>query len=218
MGRPARPSRLSVRRASRTPLALASLRKRTRPAPAPRDDPIRWAARAEPPAEPKVIALDTDGLAVGKPGGEVHTLVGRTKDTRLMVVFGYSRLVGYTPDLELEPDILESIDVEDGRRFTLHLREGHKWSDGAPFTSEDFRYWWEDIANNTAMMPVGPPAPLVVDGELPEVEFIDELTVRYSWSEPNPFFLPALAGARPEFIYMPAHYLKQFHEKHADPA
>ena len=29
--------------------------------------------------------------------------------------------------------------------ITLHLREGHKWSDGAPFTSEDIRYWWEDI-------------------------------------------------------------------------
>ena len=43
------------------------------------------------------------------------------------------------------------------------------------------------------------------------------MTVRYSWSKPNPFFLPALAAATPLFIYMPAHYLKQFHERYADP-
>ena len=42
--------------------------------------------------------------------------------------------------------------------------------------------------------------------------------MRYAWSQPNPFFLPALAGARPLFIYAPAHYLKQFHERYAAPA
>ena len=134
-----------------------------------------------------------------------------------MVVYGYARLVGYNEKLELVPDILKAVDVEDGRIFTLHLRKGHRWSDGEPFTSEDFRYWWEDVANNEALSPTGPPPELFVDGELPKVEFPDPLTVRYSWSKPNPFFLPALAQATPLFIYMPAHYLKQFHESYADP-
>ena len=52
---------------------------------------------------------------------------------------------------------------------------------------------------------------------MPKVEILDEITVRYSWSKPNPFFLPALAGARPEYIYQPAHYLKRFHADFADP-
>ena len=30
------------------------------------------------------------------------------------------------------------------------------------------------------------------------------------------YFLPSLAAARPPFIYRPAHYLKQFHEKYGD--
>jgi peptide/nickel transport system substrate-binding protein len=114
------------------------------------------------------------------------------------------------------PDILKDVEVEDGRIFTLHLRRGHKWSDGEPFTSEDFRYWWEDVANNEALSPVGPPAELFVQGEPATVEIVDDLTVRYSWSNPNPFFLPALAQATPLFIYMPAHYLKQFHERYAE--
>ena len=33
---------------------------------------------------------------------------------------------------------------------------------------------------------------------------------------PNPFFLPALAGARPEPLYAPAHYLEAFHARYAD--
>jgi peptide/nickel transport system substrate-binding protein len=175
-------------------------------------------AYAGPPDEPWVVEFDeASGKTIGKPGGELHMLVGRAKDTRLMVVYGYARLVGYSAQLELEPDILKSVDVEDGRIFTLHLREGHRWSDGEPFTSEDFRYWWEDVANNEALSPVGPPPALFVDGEKAVVEFPDPLTVRYSWSKPNPFFLPALAQATPLFIYMPAHYLKQFHERYADP-
>jgi peptide/nickel transport system substrate-binding protein len=172
---------------------------------------------AEPPDEPKVVDFDATGKTIGKPGGTLHMLVARPRDTRLMVVYGYARLVGYDENLELVPDILKDVDVEDGRIFTLHLRKGHKWSDGQPFTSEDFRYWWEDVANNEALYPVGPPVDLFVDGEPAKVEILDELTVRYSWSKPNPFFLPLLAQATPLFIYMPSHYLKQFHEKYADP-
>jgi len=177
-----------------------------------------WPAAAEPPEEPRIIDLGSDSeRTVGKPGGRLHMLVARPRDTRLMVVYGYARLVGYDQDLEIVPDIVKDVEVEDGRIFTFHLRKGHKWSDGHPFTSEDFRYWWENVANNEALSPVGPPADLYVEGEPAKVEILDEHTVRYSWSKPNPFFLPLLAQATPLFIYMPAHYLKQFHEDFADP-
>ena len=78
------------------------------------------------------------------------------KDTRMMVVYGYARLVGLTPSLTFAPDILKAIDVQDGRVFTMHLRQGMKWSDGQPFTAEDFRYWFEDVASNPKLSPSGP--------------------------------------------------------------
>ena len=53
-------------------------------------------------------------------------------------------------------------------------------------------------------------------GELPRFEVVDEVTVRYTWTNPNPRFLPTLAQPRDPFIYRPAHYLKQFHEKYSD--
>ncbi|MCZ4281907.1 ABC transporter substrate-binding protein [Kiloniella laminariae] len=153
----------------------------------------------------------------GKHGGTINSLIGKAKDVRLFVVYGYARLVGYTPELEFTPDILEKMEVEDGRIFTMTLRKGHKWSDGAPFTSEDFRYFWEDVANNAELQPFGPPAELIIDGHLPTVEIIDEITVRYSWPVPNPFFLPQLASTAPLFIYQPAHYMKQFHARYNPP-
>src|SRR5262249_5555882 len=104
------------------------------------------------------------------------------------------------------------------RRFTFHLRPGHKWSDGKPFTSEDFRYWYEDVALNEKLSPTGLTQELLVDGEKPKVEFPDATTVRYTWSKPNALFLSKLAAPNPVYIYAPAHYLKQFHAKYADKA
>jgi peptide/nickel transport system substrate-binding protein len=164
------------------------------------------------PSDPEIAEPET----IGNPGGELRLLMGGPKDTRLMVVYGYARLVGYTPALKLVPDILTSLDVQDGRIFTLHLRPGHKWSDGHPFTSEDFRYWFEDVAQNTQLSPSGLPISMMVQSEVPRFEVLDDATIRYAWTRPNPLFLPNLAGADPLYIYCPSHYLKQFHEKFAD--
>jgi len=170
------------------------------------------------PAEPLVVNLAAQGLESGRYGGRLRTMVEKANGIRYMSVYGYARLVGYDTDLALKPDLLKDVTVEEGRIFTFHLRKGHKWSDGQPFTAEDFRYYWDDIANNKDLTPAGPLASLQVADELPNFEVIDELTVRYSWSKPNPSFLPLLAAARPPYIYRPAHYLKQFHEKYGDKA
>ncbi len=169
------------------------------------------------PSEPLVVDLEAKGRSFGRQGGTLRTLISRTKDVRQMVVYGYARLVGYQPDYTLAPDILAAVDVEEGRKFTLHLRPGHRWSDGMPFTSDDFRYWWENVANDPDITPSGPPDFMIVDNRMGKVTFPDEHTVVFEWQIPNPNFLPLLAQASPPFIYRPAHYLSQFHKKFADP-
>ncbi|SLN73107.1 ABC transporter substrate-binding protein [Ruegeria meonggei] len=168
------------------------------------------------PVEPLVVDLGAKGRAFGTPGGTLRTMVTRSKDIRQMVVYGYARLVGFNEKYEIVPDLLQSFENEDNRKFTLHLRDGHKWSDGSPFTSEDFRYWWDDVANNDLLSPSGPPDFLIVDGKTPTVTFPDEVTVVYEWEDPNPDFLQSLAQARPPFIYRPSAFLKQYHEQYAD--
>lgn len=169
------------------------------------------------PEKPMIVRLEDEGKSLGKHGGNLRILMAKPKDVRMMTVYGYTRLVGYTPSMEIIPDILERVDVKNGREFTLHLRKGLRWSDGYPFTTEDFRYYWEEVANNKELAPFGLSQHLLVDGQRPEFEILDELTVRYSWTLRNPNFLPALAGSSPLYIYRPAHYLKRFHLRYAQP-
>ena len=168
------------------------------------------------PKEPMVVDLAAKGRSIGRPGGEVTSLVARGRDIRYMSVQSYARLVGYTEKLALEPDILAKLENDNDQTFTFRLRDGHRWSDGHPFTTDDFRYYWEDVAHNPEISPAGIPEFMMLDGKPPRFEILDERTVRYSWDKPNPRFLSQLAGPRDPFLYRPAHYLKQFHTKYAN--
>lgn len=168
------------------------------------------------PEKPLVLTSFAGSDGPGRSGGQISILMAGTRDVRMMVVYGYARLVGFDENFNLAPDILESVDVKEGREFTLKLRSGHKWSDGAPFTTEDFRFWWEDVAMDKQVSPAGPPLDMLVDGKPPKVEVIDATTIRYTWDAPNQMFLQTQARPSPLFIYRPAHYLKQFHGKYAE--
>ena len=169
------------------------------------------------PKEPRLVTIDAStGREPGKRGGTIRTLMSEQGDLRLMTVYGYARLISYNSSLEMKPDILLAYENEGNKVFTLHLRPGHKWSDGSPFTAEDFRYQWEDIFTDKDMERGGLDPSLLANGKPPKFEVIDELTVRYTWEDPNPLFLPALAATRPLDIYSASAYLKQFHAKYAD--
>jgi peptide/nickel transport system substrate-binding protein len=172
------------------------------------------------PKAPLVVDLAARGRSIGKSGGEVVSLVGRARDIRYLSASSYARLVGYDEKLALGPDLLEKVDVADEERaFTLHLRPGHRWSDGHPFTTEDFRYFWEDVAGSKDLSPAGPPEFMLVDGKPPKFEVIGAATVRYAWDKPNPRFLPQLAAARDPFIYRPGALSQAaIHAKFADKA
>jgi peptide/nickel transport system substrate-binding protein len=168
------------------------------------------------PQEPLKIDFAAEGKVIGKYGGDLRMLMGKIKDLGQITVYTYARLVGYGPDFNFYADIAESYEVKEGREFTFKLRKGHKWSDGHPVTSEDFRYFWEDMVNNEELGREGVPSQMLVDGEPPVFKVIDEQTFSYTWKKNNPAFLPAIAAPSPLYLYRPAHYMKQFHAKYAD--
>jgi len=168
------------------------------------------------PAKPRVVNLAAMGREPGRYGGVVRTLIGGQKDIRMMTINGYARLIGLDEKLNFQPDILEAFEPVEERAFTFRIRDGHKWSDGEPLTSEDFRYMWEDVLSNKDLAKGGYDPMLLVDGKPPVFEIIDQLTVRYTWDAPNPDFLPVLAAAQPISLALPAHYMKQFHAKYQD--
>ncbi|WP_209021316.1 ABC transporter substrate-binding protein [Paracoccus ravus] len=167
------------------------------------------------PVEPRVIDLDALGRSAGQHGGTLRVLIGGQRDIRYMPINGYARLVGYDLQLNLVADILSAWEVHEGRSFTLHLRKGHRWSDGHPFTAEDFRYCWQDVILRDDLG--GMPPEMRLEGQGPDFELLDDLTLRYSWPAPLPDFLPLLAAPSPLRICMPAHYMKGFHASYASP-
>ncbi|MFK7994083.1 MAG: ABC transporter substrate-binding protein [Granulosicoccus sp.] len=163
------------------------------------------------PDNPRVVNLASMGRETGLHGGRIRMLIGRQKDIRYIPINSYSRLIGYSENLELVPDILESYEVDEGRVFTFHLRAGHKWSDGSEFTADDFEYYWNEVILNREILRGGPPASLKVNGNLARFEVLDPLTVRYSWDSPMPQFISKLAAPIPLTLMLPAAYMRQFH-------
>jgi peptide/nickel transport system substrate-binding protein len=166
------------------------------------------------PEKPSIVEIFYGGEGPGRNGGDCNMLIANARDTRLMTLYSNARLIVYDDKLTLHADILESYEAKDGREFTFKLRAGHKWSDGQPFTTEDFRYYWEDIANNKELTSGGPSVELLVEGNPPKVDIVDELTIRYTWGKPNPYFIESQARAAPLWLFRPSHYLKKFHTKY----
>jgi peptide/nickel transport system substrate-binding protein len=110
---------------------------------------------------------------------------------------------------------------DDGKVTTITLRKGLKWSDGQPFTADDFLFWYEDIYLNKDLTPA-PNAKFAINGEQGVMSKVDDVTVQYTFKSPYfmfPEFLAASSGfgsmASNGGGYAPAHYLKQFHAKYA---
>ena len=59
------------------------------------------------------------------------------------------------PDLvQVLPNVAKGLEAaSDVRSFTLYLRSGMKWSDGAPFGADDFMFWYEDVLHNEDLTP-----------------------------------------------------------------
>jgi peptide/nickel transport system substrate-binding protein len=70
--------------------------------------------------------------------------------TRLL----FTGLFDYDRTGSLRPRLATSIDTKDGKTYTIHLRQGVKWSDGQPFTSADVVYTLGLIQNDDVRSPL----------------------------------------------------------------
>ena len=125
------------------------------------------------------------------------------------------------------PLTAKSWQFSDGdKTLTINLRRGMKWSDGKPFTADDFVFWFEDLYRNKDLNPS--PSPYLTTKSGPaELEKVDTYTVRWKFKDPYWVFVSILTGptglggqAHDSHVsalggYAPAHYLKQFHPKYA---
>jgi len=130
-------------------------------------------------------------------------------------------LLNINQDLILHDYLAEAHEVsDDATVWTFHLRKGTKWSDGAPMTSEDFRFWYEDLILNREYTTAHPKwLASIVDGEVTPAEFSapDDHTLVYTFAKPNGL-LSLKGGIVRGIPAAPAHFLKPFHADYGDKA
>lgn len=170
------------------------------------------------PAEPLVV---TPRNEIGKYGGEQRGAAFGPRTGQLDTeALRMQSLLFIEPDLQsLSPNILKAYEASDDyKTWTLALRAGMKWSDGEPFTADDFVFWYEDILLNPDLTP-SVPVVYQPGGEPMTLTKIDDVTVQVEFAESNPNFDLTMSKSHwNDRMYAPKHYLQQWHIKYNDQA
>ena len=96
------------------------------------------------------------------------------------------------------PNIARGWEVSpDGKVTTVLLRRGMRWSDGQPFTADDFVFWYQDVYLNKELVPV-PLTVMTINGKPVVIEKVDASTIRFVSPEPYyalPWCSPRCGGS-----------------------
>jgi oligopeptide transport system substrate-binding protein len=114
----------------------------------------------------------------------------------------FSGLVRLDEDLNMQPDLAESWDIENGTVYTFLLREDARFHDGRAVTAEDVKYSWERSCNPATASPTASTylgdivgVQEVLEGNSEEISglsIIDDRTIRVTIEAPIPYFLSKL--------------------------
>ncbi|BCG96253.1 ABC transporter substrate-binding protein [Mesorhizobium sp. 131-2-1] len=117
-------------------------------------------------------------------------------------------------DTEPLPNLARSWDwSKDGHKLTMHLVEGAKWSDGAPFNADDIMFYWDDEVVDPNVSPLNGATPETF-GVGTTLKKIDDYTVEWTFKEAFPRqYLYAMAYGT--FCPGPSHILKPQHPKYS---
>lgn len=170
------------------------------------------------PATPMVM---TPIHSVGQYGGTLRRAQVDAQHDAIVQSFANVGLLEWdwentTPIPSLAEEFTKS---DDNRVYTFKLREGLKWSDGEPFTTEDLMFTIDDYLKNETTMPFAPFWFSDAGATTPDAEATDDLTLSITFKEPFALFEKYMAhpAVSSQFI-KPKHYLKQFHPDYTDKA
>jgi peptide/nickel transport system substrate-binding protein len=125
-----------------------------------------------------VIAISTD------PGG-LNPAITTQGGVHLVCASIFSGLVSHDFDLNPVPDLAEKWEVApDGHTYTFHLNKGATFHDGAPVTSEDVKFTFEQL-----LMKYHSRARTSIGGKLSRILTPDPHTVVFEFGKPYAAFL-----------------------------
>ncbi len=161
------------------------------------------------PKEPLVVAPYD---SIGKYGGTFDMLSNATEaGTSDLLSVRHVNFVRFSDDLQtIVPNVAKGWEWnEDFTQLTFFLREGHKWSNGTPFTAEDVKFWYDNLVMDPNVR-ASPPGYALVAGEPMEVVVVDDQTVQFNLPSPKPGLLSQFATSFAQGFQSKA-FLGQFH-------
>lgn len=154
--------------------------------------------------------LVVEAPEVGQYGGTWRSaLKGNNDEGWIRRSSGYDPLIKFSLSWDgVEPNIAQSWEVnDDATVYTFKLREGHKWSDGKPFTAEDVVFAINDVINNADFIGQRPTALLGIKASAP-----DATTVVLELPEANGMLLTELASVNgTQVVQFQKEFCREFH-------
>jgi peptide/nickel transport system substrate-binding protein len=118
-------------------------------------------------------------------------------------------LMARLPDATLIPILVKEVPTVDNglladdlKTVTFNLLEGVLWSDGEPLTANDVRFTWEWVMDDANAAPLQ-----AIYTPIADIEVVDDLTAKVTFSEPNPSWADAFTGMGSTVVY-PRHVLE----------
>lgn len=171
------------------------------------------------PANPRVLPVFEE---IGQYGGTWRRAYNGVSDRWGSTKLLEERIVEFMPtedgNIVIVPNWVDEYEMSpDAREFSFHIREGLKWSDGVPVTTEDVKFWYDDVFNTT-LFSEEPSQFLTTNGVPLKIEIIDDFSFVVKFQDPYPLFPLIMAkegsgspGLTRENFLLPAHYLKDYH-------
>ena len=171
------------------------------------------------PEEPRVVevyerigdyggTLTVGDLTMGILGGDLDMAIDRPNLLRI-TKDGGGAIPHTLQNWEMSADFTE---------VTCYIRKGMKWSDGAPVTTANVQYWYDDMLLNVEITPV-PNIAFRRGGTMMTLTVIDDYTYKFTFGQPNPsFILVNMAHQFGGAMFQPSHYLQEFHIKYNENA
>ena len=164
------------------------------------------------PSAPLVIPVFDE---IGKYGGDMRS-AWTSRSVCNLERSARSALFRFNTDgSAIIPNLAQSLDISaDGLITTVKLRPGTKWSDGAPFTADDFLFWLDDYENNDEIRPGRISGALrgLTEADDGTIVKVDDNTLQYVYPAPMTSMAKRLTAVCGNYTFTPSHYMKQFHK------
>jgi peptide/nickel transport system substrate-binding protein len=118
---------------------------------------LAWAAVAPAVAQETPVRGGTLVVGISADPGHLNPAITTSGPTHTAAELLYNGLLGRNERGEPTPDLAESWTVEQaGALYRFRLRDGARWHDGAPFTSADVKFTFDEVLLSSITAARGP--------------------------------------------------------------